>query len=193
MPCTFDIKNLDNCKRWFQFLDEIFPNEQDKIDLLQEFYGYCLMNDCRFEKMLFLIGSGGNGKGILTSYITQVGGEYILNAEQQFLTTVYKGSQANSCLASCEGKRIVFVSEPDNGEKHSFLNIDFMKMITGRDKISARYLNKNIKEFEPLFITFLSCNTKPEIRKLDQGILRRLSIHPFVCEFRDDPNPLNKL
>ena len=147
----------------------------------------------RFEKLYILSGSGGNGKGILSSYITQAGGEYVLNAEQQFLTTVYKGSQANSCLAMCEGKRIVFVSEPDNGEKHSFLNIDFMKMITGRDKISARYLNKNIKEFESLFTTFLSCNTKPEIRKLDKGILRRLSIHPFVCEFRENPNPLNKL
>jgi P4 family phage/plasmid primase-like protien len=147
----------------------------------------------RFEKLYILSGSGGNGKGILSSYISQAGGEYVLNAEQQFLTTVYKGSQANSCLASCEGKRIVFVSEPDNGEKHSFLNIDFMKMITGRDKISARYLNKNIKEFESLFTTFLSCNTKPEIRKLDKGILRRLSIHPFVCEFRENPNPLNAL
>ena len=147
----------------------------------------------RFEKLYILSGSGGNGKGILSSYITQAGGEYVLNAEQQFLTTVYKGSQANSCLAMCEGKRIVFVSEPDNGEKHSFLNIDFMKMITGRDKISARYLNKNIKEFESLFTTFLSCNTKPEIRKLDKGIIRRLGIHPFLCEFRENPNPLNAL
>jgi hypothetical protein len=147
----------------------------------------------RFEKLYILSGSGGNGKGILTSYLSQAGGEYVLNAEQQFLTTVYKGSQANSCLASCEGKRIVFVSEPDNGEKHSFLNIDFMKMITGRDKISARYLNKNIKEFESLFTTFLSCNTKPEIRKLDKGIIRRLGIHPFMCEFRENPNPLNAL
>ena len=174
-----------------KILDDIFPEASGRKYFLLCASLAFFTN--RFEKLYILSGSGGNGKGILSSYITQAGGEYVLNAEQQFLTSIYKGSQANSCLASCEGKRIVFVSEPDNGERNSFLNIDFVKMITGRDKISARYLNKNIKEFESLFTTFLSCNTKPEIRKLDKGILRRLSIHPFVCEFRENPNPLNKL
>jgi len=144
--------------------------------------------------MLYLFtGTGGNGKGIVCSYLTTGGGQYVLNAEQTFLTTVYKGGVANSCLAMCEGVRIVLVSEPNADEKSSNLNVDFVKMITGRDRISARLLHKNNKEFDPLFTTFLSCNNKPDIKKLDKGILRRLSIHPFLSEFKANPNPLNKI
>ncbi len=192
--CGYDIGdakiNPEKAKILEKIMIDIFPETQS-----QRYFMLCSALSFftnRFEMLYILAGSGGNGKGIMTSYLTKAGGDYVLNAEQQFLTSIYKGGQANSCLAMCEGKRIVLVSEPDNGEKNSYLNVDFVKSITGRDVISARYLNKNLKEFDPLFTTFLSCNNKPEIRKLDKGLLRRLSIHPFMCEFRENPNPLNK-
>jgi len=143
----------------------------------------------RFEMLYILTGTGGNGKGLLTSYLKACGGDYVFTAETTFLTTVYKGGVANSCLASCDGVRIVLVSEPDNGEKTSYMNVEFVKSITGRDEICARALWKNVKTFQPTFTILLSCNTKPEIRKLDGGLLRRLSIHPFVCKFKSNPDP----
>lgn len=192
--CGYDIGdakiNPEKAKLLEKIMNDIFPNVSQK-DYFLKCVSLALFTN-RFEMLYLFTGTGGNGKGIVCSYLTSGGGQYVLNAEQTFLTTVYKGGVANSCLASCEGVRIVLVSEPNADEKSSNLNVDFVKMITGRDRISARLLHKNNKEFDPLFTTFLSCNNKPDIKKLDKGILRRLSIHPFLSEFKANPNPLNK-
>lgn len=178
-------------KKVIGILESIFPDKD-----LRDYWIKCAslaFFTNRFEMLYILTGTGGNGKGILTSFLKACGGDYVFTAEQTFLTTIYKGGVANSALASCDGVRIVLVSEPDNGEKSSYMNVEFVKSITGRDEICARFLNQNVKTFDPRFTILLSCNNKPEIRKLDKGLLRRLSIHPFLCSFVSKiKNPGNK-
>ena len=172
-----------------KILNDIFP-DKEQLDYWWKSSSLAFFTN-RFEVLHMLTGSGGNGKGILTSYLKACGGQYVFTAETTFLTTIYKGGVANSTLASCDGVRIVLVSEPNNGEKSCYFNEEFVKAITGRDEICARFLNENVRTFDPRFTILLSCNNKPEIRKLDKGLLRRLSIHPFLCSFKSDPNPAN--
>ena len=47
-------------KRWLQFLSELLQPED--IPTLQEFLGYCLLPTTKGQKMLMLIGKGGEGK-----------------------------------------------------------------------------------------------------------------------------------
>ena len=47
-------------KRWLQFLSELLVPED--IPTLQEFLGYCLLPTTKGQKMLMLIGKGGEGK-----------------------------------------------------------------------------------------------------------------------------------
>lgn len=47
-------------KRWLQFLSELL--QEDDIPTLQEFLGYCLLPTTKGQKMLMLIGKGGEGK-----------------------------------------------------------------------------------------------------------------------------------
>jgi hypothetical protein len=42
------------CERWDQFIKEIVEEEDAKV--LQEFVGYLLLRDCRFQKALLLVG-----------------------------------------------------------------------------------------------------------------------------------------
>jgi len=167
-------------------LETIFPDEPQKEYFLKATALAFFTN--RFEMMHMLTGSGGNGKGVLTSFIKAAGGDYVFTAEPTFLTSIVKGGTANSTLASCEGVRIVLVSEPNNGEKSCYFNEEFIKQVTGRDEICARFLFANVRTFDPLFTILLSCNAKPEIRKLDKALLRRLSIHPFLCSFKSNPD-----
>ena len=171
-------------------LDTIFPDLPQKEYFLKSTALAFFTN--RFQMMHMLTGSGGNGKGVLTTFIKAAGGDYVFTAEPTFLTSIVKGGAANSCLASCEGKRIVLVSEPNNGDKTCYFNEEFVKQLTGRDEIASRFLFADIKNFDPLFTILLSCNAKPEIRKLDRALLRRLSIHPFLCSFKSNPDPNNK-
>lgn len=46
--------------RWLQFLSELL--QEDDIPTLQEFLGYCLLPTTKGQKMLMLIGKGGEGK-----------------------------------------------------------------------------------------------------------------------------------
>lgn len=45
---------------WLQFLSQLL--HQEDIPTLQEFFGYCLIPSTKAQKMLFLIGKGGEGK-----------------------------------------------------------------------------------------------------------------------------------
>ena len=47
-------------KRWLQFLSELLQPED--VPTLQEFLGYCLLPTTKGQKMLMLIGKGGEGK-----------------------------------------------------------------------------------------------------------------------------------
>ena len=49
-------------EKWLKYLDELL--EPDDIPTLQEFIGYCLIPSTKAQTMLFLIGSGGEGKGV---------------------------------------------------------------------------------------------------------------------------------
>jgi P4 family phage/plasmid primase-like protien len=181
-------------KKVLAIIESVFPDKD-----LRDYWLKCSALSFftnRFQMLYILTGTGGNGKGVLTSFIKAAGGDYVYGADQTFLTSVQKSGQANSCLASCDGVRIVLVSEPDNGEKNCYMNTEFMKSITGGDPINARMLFQNAKVFTPRFTVLMSCNNKPEIRKLDRAILRRLSIHPFLCSFKSNPdkaNPYEKL
>ncbi|MBU1894555.1 MAG: hypothetical protein KJ983_01900, partial [Candidatus Omnitrophica bacterium] len=43
-----------DCPVWKKSLEQIFENDQERIELLQEFFGYCLTRENDYEKALFL-------------------------------------------------------------------------------------------------------------------------------------------
>ena len=53
-------KDASKPKKWLAFLDGLL--EEDDIVCLQEFMGYCLIPSNRGQKMLLIIGKGGEGK-----------------------------------------------------------------------------------------------------------------------------------
>jgi P4 family phage/plasmid primase-like protien len=182
-------KNPAKETRLDEILKSIFPNIKQE-EYFMSCTGLAFFRN-NLESLHILCGTGGNGKGVLTSFVIQAGGKYVYTAEPQFLTSVYKGGQANNNLADCEGRRIVYVSEPGDTQTTTYLNKDFCKMLTGGDKVNARAVFKNSKEYTPLFTPFLSANEKPALRTLDRGILRRLKIHTFPHSFVENPNPKN--
>ena len=63
--------------RWLQFLSELL-NEED-ISTLQEFMGYCLLPTTKAQKMLMIIGKGGEGKSRIGVVMRVLFGESMVN------------------------------------------------------------------------------------------------------------------
>jgi P4 family phage/plasmid primase-like protien len=58
------------CPLWEKAISEIYQDDSEMIELLQESVGYCFLNDCRFKKAFFLLGTGGNnGKSLIIDVI----------------------------------------------------------------------------------------------------------------------------
>lgn len=117
----------------------------------------------KMESLFIHTGSGGNGKGLLSSILVKGLGDYMYCADNTFLTSVFKSGQANPTLAKCMGIRYLLVSEPDDGSDDVKFNVDFIKMLTGGDIITTRDLFKSNVSYKPQFTPFVQCNNKPKL------------------------------
>jgi P4 family phage/plasmid primase-like protien len=142
------------------------------------------------ESCIIQVGSGGNGKGIISTVETTALGDYIKTTENTFITSAFKQGAANPTLASSKGVRNLIVSEPaedDEIGRATSINTPFLKLITGNDNIETRQLySKNIC-FKPQFTPFIQCNTLPNIKKIDKGIMRRIKVIEFPLSFVENP------
>jgi putative DNA primase/helicase len=50
---------------WFSFLEALWPKDQQAIEALQAWFGYCLLPETRLQKILMLVGPKRSGKGTI--------------------------------------------------------------------------------------------------------------------------------
>lgn len=72
LPVCYN-ENAGEPKRWLSFLDSLL--EPEDIDTLQEYMGYALIPVTRAQKMLTLVGSGGEGKSRIGVVMKAILGE----------------------------------------------------------------------------------------------------------------------
>lgn len=63
-------------KEWLQFLDSLWPHDQESIDTLQEWMGHSLEQDGSYQKILLLIGPPRSGKGTIGRVHRHLLGEF---------------------------------------------------------------------------------------------------------------------
>lgn len=54
-----------SCPSWLKFLSQVFPDDNGRIELLQEWFGYCLTRDTSQQKMMLMVGPKRSGKGTI--------------------------------------------------------------------------------------------------------------------------------
>lgn len=58
--------------KWTNFLNEVMKGDQQKINVIQEFFGYCFLGDNRYQQALVLLGAGNNGKSVLLEVLSSL-------------------------------------------------------------------------------------------------------------------------
>ncbi|QOJ16785.1 MAG: hypothetical protein HRU76_03940 [Phycisphaeraceae bacterium] len=81
-PALFTTNSLDfdyhpdpeSPERWIKFLEQLFGDDLESVELLQEWIGYCLTADTSQQKMLLLVGPRRSGKGTIGRVIIRLVG-----------------------------------------------------------------------------------------------------------------------
>ena len=177
--------------RFMRFLEEALPDPELR-DFLQRLCGYALTGEVREHVLPIFYGSGGNGKGTLVETLSAVLGDYARAVPAELLMKRVGQSEAHPTeRAQLMGLRLAFASETEAGRA---LAESTVKMLTGGDSISARFMRQDFFEFSPSHKLILSTNHKPVIKGTDRGIWRRVRLVPWdVVPAAPDPTLKHKL
>jgi len=166
----------DSCPTWLKFLDRVTGGDAELMAYLQRVCGYALVGEVLEHALVFLYGTGGNGKSVFTNTVSGILGSY---AQAAPMTTFAEsaGNQHPTDLAMLRGARLVTAAETEEGQRWAAAKI---KLLTGGDVVAARFMRQDFFEFKPQFTLVISGNHKPGLRSVDEAMRRRLHLVPFT-------------
>ncbi|GAQ83539.1 hypothetical protein KFL_001520090 [Klebsormidium nitens] len=185
------------------FLDDIFNGDQALIEFMRRLWGYAINGRISEEIIVFLLGSGGNGKGVCKEMLENTLGEYygvmakdaVVKPPGQRPPT--KGA-ATGYLAELKGFRVAITDETSPGER---VDLGLVLMMTGGGKQSFRNLFEKNATIRFTHTPFIQTNYDPEIPPTlakQANIDRRLIVVRFPNEYVsenkfDETNPSHRL
>ncbi len=169
-------------KRFEAFLFDAMDGDQEKIDFLQRAAGFTLSGDMREQVFLFLHGPEAAGKGTFIRALADILGTYARSTEISTFLTSRRDAVRND-VASLVGSRLVTASEPEDGQ---IFDEGLIKILTGQDRTTARFLFREAFEFSATFKLWLQGNHRPHIRSTGGAMWRRLLIIPFTRTVPED-------
>lgn len=174
LPVEYDPEA--DCPVWKEFLNTTL--EDKHIPTLQEFIGYCLIPDTRFQKALMLYGTGANGKSIVINTINALFG-------REYTSHVSLSTLQSNRFAAYEliGKLVNTSSETAN---YTGKELDMFKAIVSGDDVfveSKGVAGSSTKLFARLIF---ASNTLLRSGDKSDGNYRRWIIIPFTKQFKGE-------
>ena len=170
------------CPRFERLLSDILANREEVL-FVQRFAGYTLSGSVDEEALLFMQGSGANGKSVLANILAGVMGDYFVTVGSELLAVTKNDSEANRFKAKLCGARMVLVNETGHNET---FNDQRVKEIVSREAISARLLYGEAFHFMPTHTLWVRGNHRPAVLDSGDGMWRRLILLPFLRQFAAD-------
>jgi len=163
LPIEFD-KDAE-CPQWDKFLLEIFEEDLDKIQIIQQFFGYCLIPGQNFQKFLLMHGDGDNGKSQLLDVLTEfLGDNNVSNLGLDRFGAEYALWGVIGKLANIGGD-VPELNKVAEG---------YLKLYTGGDAmmINRKHISAVNQRLGAKLV--MSCNSLPRFTDKSDGIWRRM-------------------
>lgn len=164
---------------WDRFLADTFAGDPDLTTYIQRLLGVSLVGVVLEQLLPFAHGSGANGKTTLAGVIQRIVGVgddgYSISAPaEMLLATAQQGHPTE--IARLAGARLVITSELEDGQRFAEAKI---KMLTGKDTISGRFMRQDWFSFTPTHTLWLLANHQPHVRAGGPAFWRRVRMLPF--------------
>ncbi|WP_372922825.1 phage/plasmid primase, P4 family [Roseovarius sp.] len=163
-------------QKWLTFLHEIFDGDADLVAFMQRAAGYALTGLTTEHKLLFLHGTGRNGKSVFLNTLTGLWADYARRAAAT--TFLNSGMEKHPTdLAGLQGARLVAGSELPVGKTW---DESVIKDLTGGDRMTARFMRGDFFDFDPQLTLIIAGNNQPSFRGVDEAIRARVVLVPFL-------------
>lgn len=177
LPIDFDPASEKRCDNFLRYLETNIATPE-VIDQLQEFTGYCLVRHCKYEKALYLIGPGADGKSTYMKILRELVGPENCSA-------VSFSAIEDQFQRSAMYNRLVNLSAEIGAEA---MESQYFKKIVSGDTLQAAYKHVDSFEFDPFCKLVFAGNMLPRVRDNTDGYFRKLLIIQMKKQFlEDDP------
>jgi putative DNA primase/helicase len=125
-------------KVWLEFLNQLWPGDEQSIEMLQEMFGLMLTGDTSHQKAFLLVGPKRSGKGTIARVMTRLLGQ------ADVCGPTLSGLGETFGLAPLIGKRLAIISDARLGGKidHQVV-VERLLAITGEDSLSVNRKNRD--------------------------------------------------
>ena len=171
----YDFDPLLTANDIIQYFNIIFNGQKDCIDLLQEWFGYHLILDMSFEKMMILRGPPRSGKGtILGILMAMLGDDQVVSTELSALATDFG-------YAPLVGKAAAFLPDAKVGWRSNISQAtEKLLQVIGGDPVGVNAKWKDVRGAVRLTCKFtMAVNIMPEIPDGARALESRLNILSF--------------
>ena len=172
-PVCFDA--AAQCPTWERFVGEAMCHRPEMIAYLQRIAGYACSGDVSARAMWIHVGAGSNGKGTFFEILRDILGEHSVGVSMSLLTSSADKASAGmeSAKARLCGHRLAVANE---GAAEAILDDRTVKEITGRDRVTAKFMAKDYFDYTPSHKLHYETNELPQIRGEDWAIWSRVRI-----------------
>ncbi len=164
LPCHYEPTG-SSPNRFLQFIEEILPDETVRARV-QEYIGYTLTSDVRYQRAQLWLGTGANGKGVLANIVQA------LHSRPQ---SVRLDSLDGFGLSSLIDATLIFSDETPNGR----VNEQLLKSLIAGERVLV-----DRKYSDPISVKFrgkwlVLGNNLPDLKDHSHGFWRRWDLVPF--------------
>lgn len=166
--------------------ESIQPNKEDMRLMFQILASG--LDGIAYQKLFFLNGMGGNGKGVIGALMATILGQYYYQGGQGVLKECEKANAPSPDILLMKGKRYINFKELEG-----VLNVSVLRNLTGGGKFSGRMLNSNPVNFEMSGTFVAEFNSHPDLNgKPMEADYRRMVDCNFPINFTSDQTKIGK-
>ena len=166
----YEFDSTADCPTWKRVLRDNLEGDVERIRIVQEFFGYCLVPGLDHHRFLVLEGDGSNGKSVVLAGLTaMLGRANVSSVPLHRLTDRFSPAETLSKLANVS-------AETDKTSKA--IEHRLKELTSGDPCLFERKFAQPITALPTAKLIF-ACNERPHFRDRSSGLWRRMILVPF--------------